>query len=262
MPKPRLRVRHKLRVCELLNRFISKSPTKKAKPKEPVKPAEQETLTEEFLETTGCLMIFGGVDAYDNKCCLKAAHRKVHVVEPTIPRYLRWLEFPIIFDRSDHLDRISHPGAYPLVVELSVGSKHLTKVLMDGGSGLNVMYIQTFDGLGIDCSALRPSTAPFHSVIPRNQAYPLRHVTLPVTFDDPSNFHTERLQFEVVDFLGSYNVILGRPYYAKFMLVPNYTYLKLKMPRSRGLSTISASFRAAYTYEQAKCEIASALTGL
>jgi hypothetical protein len=34
----------------------------------------------------------------------------------------------------------------------------------------------------------------------------------------------------VVGFRGTYHAVLGRPCYAKFMAVPNYTYLKLKMP--------------------------------
>ena len=38
------------------------------------------------------------------------------------------------------------------------------------------------------------------------------------------------MQFEVVDFRGAYNAILVRPCSVKFMVVPNYTYLKLKMP--------------------------------
>jgi hypothetical protein len=32
---------------------------------------------------------------------------------------------------------------YPLMVDLIVGTKQLTKVLMDGGSGLNIMYAET-----------------------------------------------------------------------------------------------------------------------
>jgi hypothetical protein len=28
--------------------------------------------------------------------------------------------------------------------------KRLTKVLMDGGSGLNIMYVETLDAMGID----------------------------------------------------------------------------------------------------------------
>lgn len=81
-------VRHKLRGCELLKRFISKPPTKKAKPDETSKLAELETLIDEFPETTGCHMIFRGSEAYDDKRCLKAAHREVHAAEPAIPRYL------------------------------------------------------------------------------------------------------------------------------------------------------------------------------
>jgi hypothetical protein len=47
---------------------------------------------------------------------------------------------------------------------------------------------------------------------------------------DMQKFRTEPTTFEVVGFLGSYHAILGRPAYAKFMVVPNYTYLKLKIP--------------------------------
>lgn len=65
-----------------------------------------------------------------------------------------------------------------------------------------------------------------------------------------------------MEFLGSYNAVLGRPYYAKFMVVPNYTHLKLKMPGPRKTIMISALFRVAYTCKQANCELASTLAGL
>jgi len=50
-------------------------------------------------------------------------------------------------------------------VEPIVSSKRLTRVLMDGGSGLNIMYVETFDALGIPRTDLRPSNAPFHGII-------------------------------------------------------------------------------------------------
>jgi hypothetical protein len=127
------------------------------------------------------------------------------------------------------------------------------------GGDLNIMYIETFDGLGITRSTLRPSTVPFHDVIPSHQAYPLGQITLPFTFGNPSNFRTKRIKFEVVDFLGSYNVILGWPCYAKFMVAPNYTYLKMKMPGPRRINTTSSSIKTMYTCEQAKCEFSSTL---
>jgi hypothetical protein len=46
----------------------------------------------------------------------------------------------------------------------------------------------------------------------------------------------------VVGFPGTYHAILGRPAYTKFMAVLNFTYLKLKMPRPKGVITIDTKF--------------------
>jgi hypothetical protein len=46
------------------------------------------------------------------------------------------------------------------------------------------------------------------------------------------------LTFEIANFPGAYDAILGRSCYAKFMAVPNYTYLKLKMPGPHGIIII------------------------
>jgi hypothetical protein len=55
------------------------------------------------------------------------------------------------------------------------------------------------------------------------------------------NFYTETLTFEVVGFSGTYHAILGRPAYAKFMAVLNYTYLKLKIPSPKGIITVGTT---------------------
>jgi hypothetical protein len=60
------------------------------------------------------------------------------------------------------------------------------------------------------------------------------------------NFRTETLTFEVVGFSGTYHAILGRSAYTKFMDVPNYTYLKLKIPRPRGIITEGPTYQRAY----------------
>jgi hypothetical protein len=60
------------------------------------------------------------------------------------------------------------------------------------------------------------------------------------------NFCTETLTFEVVGFSGTYHAILERPTYAKFMAVPNYTYLKLKIPGPRGIITTGCTYQRAY----------------
>ena len=98
---------------------------------------------------------------------------------------------------------------------------------------------------GIPRSRIRPTRAPFHGVIPGKQSVPLGQIDLPVTFGDKANFRTETLTFEVADFASSYHAIFGRPCYAKFMAIPCYTYLKLKMPGPRGVITVSTEFKQA-----------------
>jgi hypothetical protein len=117
---------------------------------------------------------------------------------------------------------------------------------MDGGSGINVLYASTLDDMGIPRSVLRPSTAPFHGVVPGMEALPIGQINLPVTFGDMRNFRTETLSFEVVGFSGIYHAILGRPAYAKFMTEPNYTYLKLKIHGPKGIIIVGPTYQHAY----------------
>ncbi|XP_066311072.1 uncharacterized protein [Miscanthus floridulus] len=82
---------------------------------------------------------------------------------------------------------------------------------------------------------------------------------LPVTFGSQANFHSEVLTFEVVDFLGSYHAIMGWPCYARFMAIPNYTYLKLKMPGPNGVITVSSAFSHAFMCNREHYELATAV---
>ncbi|XP_066347869.1 uncharacterized protein [Miscanthus floridulus] len=130
---------------------------------------------------------------------------------------------------------------------------------MDGGSGLNILYVDTLDTMHIPWSELRLVSSPIHSMILGMQSYPLGQIDLPITFGDHANFYLEVLTFEVVDFLGSYHAILGRPYYAKFMMIPNYTYLKLKMPGPNDIIIVGSTFSHAYTCHREHYRLATAI---
>jgi hypothetical protein len=83
---------------------------------------------------------------------------------------------------------------------------------------------------------LTKSTSPFYGIVPGNAAIPLGSVVLPVTFGETrENYCTEYIKFEVANFETSYHAILGRPAIAKFMAVPHYTYVVLKMPSPAGV---------------------------
>jgi hypothetical protein len=52
------------------------------------------------------------------------------------------------------------------VVDPVIGNARFSKVLMDGGSSLNILYAHTLRLLGIGLDQLRPSTTPFRGVAP------------------------------------------------------------------------------------------------
>jgi hypothetical protein len=101
------------------------------------------------------------------------------------------------------------------------------------------MYVITFEGLGLTHDELQSSPHPFYGVIPSKQFVPLKWDILSVTFGDTSNYRTETLTFEVVDFSGPYHISLGRPSYVKFMAIPNPPGLSPWRPRHSGHWTVS-----------------------
>jgi hypothetical protein len=68
---------------------------------------------------------------------------------------------------------------------------------------------------------------------------------MPVTFETPDNYRTEYLRFEVASFDCGYNAIIGRLGLVKFMAIPHYTYMILKMPGPQGIITVRADFQGA-----------------
>ncbi|XP_066351140.1 uncharacterized protein [Miscanthus floridulus] len=130
---------------------------------------------------------------------------------------------------------------------------------MDGGSGLNILYANTLELLEIDWSWVRGDAVPFHGIVPGKRTRPLGCIDLLVCFGTPSNYRKEVLTFEVVGFKGTYHAVLGQSCYAKFMAVPNYTHLKLKMPGPNGVITIESTYEHAYDCDVECIEYAEAL---
>ena len=130
---------------------------------------------------------------------------------------------------------------------------------MDGGSSLNIIYLETLDLLGISRAQLQPSAGGFHDVVPGKKALPVGRIDLPVCFGTAANFRKETLTFEVVGFRGTYHAIIGRPGYTKFIAIPNYTYLKLKMPGPKDVITVNSSYEHAYECDVECVEYGEAL---
>jgi hypothetical protein len=135
------------------------------------------------------------------------------------------------------------PGILPLITAPVIANMQLHHVLIDGGTGLNVISHAAFKQLQIPRPRLGPSR-PFSGVGPQ-PVYPLGSIALPVTFRTEENFRTENVVFDVAEVNLPFNAIIGRPTLYRFMAIAHYGYLVLKMPSPTGVLTVQGDRAAA-----------------
>jgi trimethylamine:corrinoid methyltransferase-like protein len=75
----------------------------------------------------------------------------------------------------------------------------MSKVFMDGGSGINIIYANTLRDMNRLLTNLKESKTGFHIIIPGKAILPLGTIVLDVIFGKPDNFRREKLYFEVID---------------------------------------------------------------
>jgi hypothetical protein len=201
-------------------------------------------------------VLFGGLPT---RWSQSTTRREVLNIEPAVLTPLRWSQVPITFFHANQWTSFSEPGHFPLVLKPVVAGSRLNKVLIDGGSGLNVLFTETLKKMKLDIThMLTKSTSPFYSIVPGNATIPLGSVVLPVTFGETrENYRTEYMKFEVADFETSYHANLSRPAIAKFMAVPHYMYLELKMPSPAGVLSLQGDLKISFDCDTEAVELAA-----
>ena len=144
-----------------------------------------------------------------------------------------------------------------MVLDPIIDGFHLTRVLMDGGSSLNLLYQDTVCKMGIDPSRIKPTKTTFKGVIPGVEAHCTGSVTLEVVFGSPDNFQSEELIFDIVPFRSGYHALLGRTAFARFNAAPHYACLKLKMPGPRGVITVNGNIERSLRTEEHTAALAA-----
>jgi hypothetical protein len=147
-----------------------------------------------------------------------------------------------------------------MVLKAQIGGYDIRRVCMDAGSSINLIYARTLKAMCISLESLKPTDCSFHGIVPGGANYPLGKIELDVCFGN-SNYHSEKLEFEVMDWPSQYHAILGRPAFAKFMAVPHYAYLMLKIPRPKGMITVQGSFEVSNTCDKEFNRLAQTFEG-
>jgi hypothetical protein len=97
---------------------------------------------------------------------------------------------------------------------------------------------------------LKPTDCSFHGIVQGGTNYPLGRIELDVYFGNSSNYSRQKLEFKVMDWPSQYHAILGHPTFTKFMAVPHYAYLTLKILGPTETITVQGSFEVSNTCDK------------
>ena len=109
--------------------------------------------------------IFGGLASTESRREWKLAARWVLNVttEDAVanPSYRPWSEVPITFNRADQWVDIPYIGRFPLVLDATIQKVLFRKVLVDGGSALNLLFAGALKELGLRIGDPTPPDSSF-----------------------------------------------------------------------------------------------------
>ena len=113
----------------------------------------------EYREHHQAYMVF--VTESMDKHSLKRRSMEVNATMLAVPIWMEWSDMPIVWNCRDQPDIMPNPGGYALVVDpVIVGPKinvKFSRVLIDNGSSINIMYKDTMEKLGIKKNMLSPT---------------------------------------------------------------------------------------------------------
>ena len=103
-----------------------------------------------------------------------------------------------------------------MILDPIIGGIQFSNVLMDGGSGLNMIYQDTIQHMGINPARICRSKTSFQGVIPGPDTHCMGFLRLEVIFGSADNLRREKLTFHIVPFSSRYQALLGREAFARF----------------------------------------------
>jgi hypothetical protein len=146
-------VNHTLEQCNMLRKYYSRVAVKE----DEAKKDGGDGGAGGFPAVENAFLIFGGPTVDMSNSQRKRERHEVLSAQRAPPSFLDWSEDAITFSCEDHPNRIPNTGQYQLVVDPVVGNAQFSKVLMDGGSSLNILYAHTLRLMGSSWTSCGPA---------------------------------------------------------------------------------------------------------
>ncbi|XP_074283451.1 uncharacterized protein LOC141607998 [Silene latifolia] len=139
---------------------------------------------------------------------------------------------PVTFDETDiECGAEQHDDA--LTITLSIGNCTVRKTLVDTGSSVNLIMLETLKTIGLDKENLIKKSVPLVG-FSGETVYSVGEITIPTYIEGVNKL----VRYLVIEGLTTYNVILGRPWLHQMKAVPSTYHQCLKFPTPWGTVTV------------------------
>ncbi|VFQ74019.1 unnamed protein product [Cuscuta campestris] len=190
-------------------------------------------------------MIFGGPEGGDSAAQQKNWVRSIYVGEVSAepPRRKHTRMEPIVFTDWD-LPPTGEDHNDPLVITMDINGVDVARVLVDTGSSVNILYLETFQKLRLCRTQLEPLKTPL-SGFTGDTVEAEGSIVLPVELGSGEKTVWKKMRFIVVDIKCVHNAILGRPGINKVGAVISMPHLCMKFHTPGGVGEVKGDQRNA-----------------
>jgi hypothetical protein len=127
-----------------------------------------------------------------------------------------------------------------MIIIVHINRWDVTKILINNGSQAKILFLATFNKMGLDRKQVREPSKPLYGFGGKRIEL-VGAITLPVSFGTPKNPHTEYITFDVVDMIYPYNAIFGRGLLNTSEAALHSIDMCLKIPATFGVITAFGS---------------------
>ncbi|KAG7572361.1 Retrotransposon gag domain [Arabidopsis suecica] len=186
-------------------------------------------------------VILGGSKLCRDTISAIKKHRRNVLLKANLGEEIDFQGASISFDEEEtrHLER---PHDDALVITLDVANFEVSRILIDTGSSVDLIFLGTLERMGISRADIVGPPSPLVAFTSES-AMSLGTIKLPVLAKNVSKI----VDFVVFDKPAAYNIILGTPWIYQMKAVPSTYHQCIKFPTPSGVETIRGSQEASRT---------------
>ncbi|KAG7594095.1 Ribonuclease H-like superfamily [Arabidopsis thaliana x Arabidopsis arenosa] len=147
--------------------------------------------------------------------------KKARVIEEELPE--------VTFSESE-TSQLDKPHDDALVITLDIAHCEVSRVLIDTGSSVDLIFLDTLTRMGISKQSIKGPPSPLVSFTSET-SMSVGTIVLPISAEGI----VKMVEFTVFDRPAAYNVILGTPWLYEMKAVPSTYHQCLKFPTTSGL---------------------------